>query len=381
MKILHIASFNGNIGDNANHSGFRKFIGDILGTTIEWEMLEIRNFYKSWGIQKFDDNFVKHANLFDLVVIGGGNFFEICHEYSNTGCTIDLSDDILQKISTPIFFHGLGFDTNKGYSDITKKRFNNFISTLCDSDKYFISFRNDGSDTNYIKLYGSLSKEIHIVPDGAFNYLIPKSRINDSSRVLGINAVMDMHEIRFKNKSYEEVITEFSLLIKDLVESLTYGKILFFPHIISDVKIIYDIITQLPDPIIKHNIEICPYITGQGSEDLFFSNYTRCDEIIGFRFHSNLCAINNLIPIIGINSYSKINDLYNELDLTDFLVDINEKDLSTKLKEKLSLLRLERSVVIDKYNKSKLKLEKKYSSYPEELKEWLLRNNLLNENI
>ena len=28
IKAMHIASFNGNIGDNTNHNGFRRKLGD-----------------------------------------------------------------------------------------------------------------------------------------------------------------------------------------------------------------------------------------------------------------------------------------------------------------------------------------------------------------
>ena len=41
MKILHIASFLGNIGDNFNHLGTRKLLESKLGK-IQWFELEIR---------------------------------------------------------------------------------------------------------------------------------------------------------------------------------------------------------------------------------------------------------------------------------------------------------------------------------------------------
>ena len=97
MKILHVASFNGNIGDFANHSGFRKCLNNYIGEQIEYTNLEIREFYKSWNLRKFDNDFVDLANQFDLLVFGGGNFFEMCWDYSSTGTTIDLSEEILKK--------------------------------------------------------------------------------------------------------------------------------------------------------------------------------------------------------------------------------------------------------------------------------------------
>ena len=36
IKALHIASFNGNIGDNANHNGFRRRLSETLNRKIEF---------------------------------------------------------------------------------------------------------------------------------------------------------------------------------------------------------------------------------------------------------------------------------------------------------------------------------------------------------
>ena len=120
MKILHLASFNGNIGDNANHNGFRKNFQNLISENIEWKNLEIRNFYKSWNKMKFDEEFIKMVNTYDLLIIGGGNFFEICHEYSSTGTTIDLPIEKLNQIRIPIFFNGLGLDSDKKYTEESK---------------------------------------------------------------------------------------------------------------------------------------------------------------------------------------------------------------------------------------------------------------------
>ena len=70
MKILHIASFLGNIGDNFNHLGTRKLLESKLGK-IQWFELEIREtFRKNY---EFNNNFADYCNTFDAVIFGGGN--------------------------------------------------------------------------------------------------------------------------------------------------------------------------------------------------------------------------------------------------------------------------------------------------------------------
>ena len=75
LKILHIASFSGNIGDNANHMGFRPWFEALAGAPVSWTRLEIREFY--WRERQWDAALVDFINTHDLLVIGGGNYFEL----------------------------------------------------------------------------------------------------------------------------------------------------------------------------------------------------------------------------------------------------------------------------------------------------------------
>src|SRR5699024_7456701 len=108
IKVLHIASFNGNIGDNANHNGLRKNLERYLNRNFNFTEIEMREFYQSWNLRDFNtETFIELCNKNELVIIGGGNFFELKWDYSYTGTTINLSNDTLEKINTPILFFGL----------------------------------------------------------------------------------------------------------------------------------------------------------------------------------------------------------------------------------------------------------------------------------
>lgn len=74
LKILHVASFIGNIGDNASHAGLYNIL-DKFSEPYLVDCVEIREFYlnyKAGPIKIFDESFVSCANKYDLVVIGGG---------------------------------------------------------------------------------------------------------------------------------------------------------------------------------------------------------------------------------------------------------------------------------------------------------------------
>ena len=76
MKILHIASFCGNIGDNISHKGLLNLLCQT-GFKFNIEKLEIRRFYNNYKYNdklSFDEDMIKYINKFDYCIIGGGGF-------------------------------------------------------------------------------------------------------------------------------------------------------------------------------------------------------------------------------------------------------------------------------------------------------------------
>ena len=73
MKIMHIASFQGNCGDILSHSGFYNLLKKILpNENIDVTQIEMRDFYRNSQLRKFDNTFLNEVNTYDLLVIGGG---------------------------------------------------------------------------------------------------------------------------------------------------------------------------------------------------------------------------------------------------------------------------------------------------------------------
>ena len=110
MNILHLASFSGNIGDNASHYGLYKILNELINIS-KIKKLEIRNFYrnaKGQNKRKFDKSFVDECNEYDLVIFGGGGYLDYWIPNSSTGTTFDISAKSLEEINTPILFSSLG---------------------------------------------------------------------------------------------------------------------------------------------------------------------------------------------------------------------------------------------------------------------------------
>ena len=338
MNVLHLASFNGNIGDNANHNGFRKGFEEVF-TNVTWTELEIRYFYKSWSKLKFDNNFSETVNKYDVLIIGGGNFFEICHDYSSTGCTIDLCEKVLNTINIPIFFNALGFDTHKGATPKNAEKFKKFITNIAQKNNSIISFRNDGSIENYKKTYGKVEPFIHKIPDGGF--FITPSKIDETQyhkQIIGINLACDMIGKRLVRVNYFEFLLELKEVYSQLIQEQKNYTLRFFPHILSDLKIIYDLLALFDDQHIKFNVEVMPYITGQGSEKLFFEKYKQCQIVTGMRFHSNVCAFGMGIKTIPLVTYPKLKALYKDLNQEEMLIDVNDKNFKKNYRNKINKL-------------------------------------------
>ena len=110
---------------------------------FEYTNLEIRDFY--WKKKQFNKDFIDYANQFDLLIIGGGNYFELWVENSSTGTSIDIELNLLRQLKIPTIFYSLGVDIGQGYSKNSVKRFNDFLKTIIEQENLFFCVRNDGS--------------------------------------------------------------------------------------------------------------------------------------------------------------------------------------------------------------------------------------------
>ncbi len=384
INILHIASFNGNIGDNANHNGLRNKLEKILfPKKLNFKEIEMREFYQSWNLRDFNSNaFIELCNEYHLVIIGGGNFFELKWDYSFTGTTINISKETLLKISTPILFFGLGCDIAKGASENAIYKFDEFLSNVTSSDNYLVSVRNDGSYQTLQSLYGTkYNDKIYRIADGAFfmttdTYDFPELQCNYQS--IGINIARDMESIRFnKNITYKEFINGFSTVLDTFLENNKLYQIILIPHIYSDLTAISDLLNYLNDKHRRTRVKVAPYLTGRGSESYIFGLYQQCKCILGMRFHSNVCAIAHNIPTIALSSYKKINDLYRELSLEDRLVNVNERGFEEVLLSKLNNTLKTLTTLSNEYAYKNEQLKKQNDSFYCDLKNWLERKGIL----
>jgi polysaccharide pyruvyl transferase WcaK-like protein len=337
MKVLHVASFRGNIGDNANHAGFRPWFATLAGQPVEWREFEIRDVYRK--DRAFDMSFAEEANAADLVIIGGGNYFELWVESSPTGTSISISDNVLDAIKTPVFVNALGVDDGQGYTEETLGRFRRFLGRLLASQQYLVSVRNDGAMAALKRHAGDMPIErvLHLPDGGFFSRYQPAQR--QEGFCVGINLAGDMLEQRFPggNKlDYQGFLAEMAETIAQLGCAYPGLRLIFFPHIFRDLAVCADLLALLPDKLRRGQVRVAAYDSGPPGEHAF-TEYLTCDVVLAMRFHSNVVPIGHGIPTIGLYCYDQIKHLYDELESPDSVVDVSRADFGSALLNRLAL--------------------------------------------
>lgn len=333
MKILHVASFRGNIGDNANHAGFRPWFEALLGRPAEWVNFEIRDVYRKR--RAFDETFAAQANECSLVVWGGGNYFELWVEQSPTGTSLSIPDETLTAIRRPMLFNALGVDDAQGYTTETLSRFRRFLKVLLSSEQYLVTVRNDGA-MEALRIHAA-DLPIHRVlpvPDGGFfaGYEpIPHDHIGPR---IGINIAGDMPGLRFAGgdrHTFESFLAELGRWMTHRVAQDTRTTFVLFPHIYSDLKPCTDLLSLLPDEIRRERVRVASYDNGDRAAVAVFGEYGACDVVLGMRFHANVVPIGQGVPAVGLCCYAQVRRLYDELGVPEYCIDVTQPGYSSNI--------------------------------------------------
>lgn len=372
LRVLHLASFAGNIGDLANHAGARRMLAEQVGFELEFTDLEIREFY--WRQRSFDDAFVDYANSFELLIVGGGNYFELWVDHSATGTSIDISPERLAKLKVPTLFFALGVDTGQGYSAQSARRFNTFMATVLDRRDLFVCVRNDGSTRALREVLGDeTTARIPTMPDGGFFADPAGCRKSDSySGRIGINIAGDMLERRFdRGLDTEAFLRELADACCALMDAQPNLRIDLMPHIWRDNALIAQLLPMIPDVYLRRRVAVGRLEPGEAGLAGFLQSYRGFDLVLGMRFHANVCPIGMGVPARGLLNYPQVESLYEEIDMADRLIDVRDagfgKPLVDAVLSDLSNLAAQRQLCVD----SVAMLRKQVHATLAQVDEWL----------
>lgn len=374
MKILHLASHIGNIGDNASHIGFRSILSSIIQRPFEIDKLEIRKFYKSYTLQdkmSFDKKFVALANSYDLLVIGGGGFLDFWVQDSETGTTLDISNEILDQISTPLFVSSVGCIPHRKVPAGNVEKLKMFLDRLLNRKNTFLAVRNDGSSQVLKELFGeTYQNRIPEVLDHAFFYTNDGTSYKPvDNPYMIINTTHDQMEMVNRRKGRINVnayVTQMQSVMAYIIMNTPYT-IVFAPHIYKDLMAADRIISKLGDAHLRSRISITPYVQGDYGCNQIFSAYKNSAMVIGMRLHSNICSIALKIPSIGIAALDRITGVYESLNMGDAAVSIDQ-DFGGRVMETVRTVAMNKPIVRVDENLLKTKQKKTVDLYSQALK-------------
>jgi len=318
IKILHVASFHGNIGDNVSHIGFENILS-MLELDYCIDRLEIRkayNNYKEDDAFSFDENFVEKANGYDFLVFGGGGFLDYWVKGSPNGTTVSIHEYDLDKIKTNILFTSIGANPNKIVPEENYEKFKSFLNYIKSKDNITLALRNDASVLSIENDFGKeLLEDTFEILDHGFFYEklgIEETSFPVNGKYICVNVTQD--QLDFKNSKEEGVSHQYyyenvAEMLKEIYQEYGY-KIVFVPHIYTDINAIYKVLENFSDQFNRDNVYISPYIQGDEGCHLLASIYKKSEAVIASRYHANILALNFGVPSFGLSPLRRVHYLY-----------------------------------------------------------------------
>lgn len=379
VRVLQIASFEGNIGDNANLIGARSKMAEHIDYEFAFTNIEIREFF--WRERFFDEEFANLVNGFDLFLFGGGNFFELWVNHSSNNTSVDISIPILEKIRTPTVFYALGLDAGMGTSEAGIAKFKKWLDYVIAQDRFVLSLRNDGSYNTAIQLLGNTyAKHFHVLPDGGFFSIPDKfdfhSEIvpSNNGNIIGMNIAGDMLDVRFPDIlgqiSYKVFLNNLANCFNKLFSVDKEVSLVLYPHIYKDISVISDFLSLINDKYVRKRITVAPYSHGFSAYHYIFDSYRKCNLIIGNRFHANVCAIGLNIPTIGIVNYPQIQYLYEEIGIPERSIQVNIPGFEARLYEMIIKTLRNQVEIKQQYTEIMSVMEQQSNSFHRFMNEW-----------
>lgn len=342
MNILHVASFLGNIGDNASHMGFARILDHVLGQ-FEITRVEIREFYKNRPVGErrcFDQEFVDYANGFDLLVIGGGGFFDYWVEGSATGTTIDIAPATLDRLTVPTLFASIGSHPHKPVPPGNIEKFSRFIEQVGGRKNMHILPRSDGSIRQLAMMVSSNSfARLEEILDNGFFY---EQQVFDRYPVLGerpyvawsitadqLSMNAGLQDERIVARYYENLAEAIIAISQN-----TGLRHVFVPHISGDLAAIVKLMGHLPDRLLRSEVLVAPYGEGDLAAQFAFNVYRESRVTVGMRFHANVCPIALGVDTIGLGVLERIRYIYDHFEIPGRCVDVTTdfaSDLASKV--------------------------------------------------
>lgn len=338
FRVLHIASFAGNVGDNISHLGLRRLIGAVVGSNYVEEPLEIRRTYINYGLSDkllLDETFAELCNRFDLVVFGGGNILEPFPD-TPSGTRLSFDRRALASVSVPMLFASVGMVARSPLDadPRTAKRHRATVDFLSGHPKLEVILRNDGSPRWLEQHYPSIAGSFQNGLDAGFFAVTDRANRRSvhlaADMPIALNLSLDQMESALApGWTYDMMLRQIAEIVSDRLES-SEDTFEFIPHVHHDLRVFSDLMEKIPDFYARSRISVSSLQVGKKGGMETIRAYEKVKESWSMRFHSNISAIvaeKPLLPFVAMNRLDSLLDsvgfIGERVDLTGRLVRAN----------------------------------------------------------
>ena len=326
-NILHLASFSGNIGDNASHIGLNNIL-DHFFQEYYITRCEIRKSYKNYsGSDKleFNENFIRYINEFDLIIIGGGGFLDYWVPNSASGTTLDIEPRLISKIKTPTIIASVGSNPHHKIPSGNILKYSKFLDKCLENPYIKILLRNDGSIESIQRDIISYQYTDHMPEILDHGFFLEDKDLSNSLRLdspyIAINVAPD--QLAMESNSVGIVDQNNYLLeLKIIVENLVSQglRVILIPHIHSDLNLISTLLGHLNTYLARKMVAVAPCLQGDIGARQIFAIYSQASLSVATRLHANICSLTLGTPTIGLAALDRITYLYQSINFEGYCI-------------------------------------------------------------
>lgn len=280
-----------------------------------------------------------------LIVSGGGLFLHDTFKNQVSDWQWGISEELLDKIKIPIVVFAVGYNKFRGQREFSLT-FNRTINKLVEKSIFF-SMRNTGSCESIKK---HLDEKLHnkITLNFCPTMLLAELYKNNNSRDKTVGFVLAGDRLENRHKDIKKFGSEIKLFVKYL-KSKNYKTVL---------------INHQNDTWIKEFVEFDEFIDlFKKNPKIIYETYSKMDLVVADRGHAQMipfaCGCKLLVPI----SHDKLKWFLEDMDLQEFGIEENNKNLSKELIKKFEKLeKMDWSIIFEKnmekiYNNSNSNLQ------------------------
>jgi len=325
MRILHVFCQNHNIGDYLLAYGVRK----LLRTYLDVELIASANLQG----QVFDEYYIDEVvnKKYDLLVIGGGGILHGAHWPNGWFWLIEKS--LISRIKIPFIIFGVGYNYFPGEDGIPERGIVHLRETF--EKALHFTVRNDGSKKCLTRDTGIIAQEI---PDPGFFMGSP----SESKGYVVIQPAMDKSKMRFSNRPQEDVLCDIRNVAINLSE---HRKVILASHVYDDIEACRYIFDE------SKNMEIVDF--GKYAFDKsheYIDLYKHAEFVLSMRGHGLIVPMGMNVPVISLGTHRKNIDLMHNLELSDFIADVNKTTFSADICSVIQNIETNRTKIKEKYN-------------------------------